>query len=187
MADVAAADVAAADVAVADVAVTMVAKAEASVAGVPDPELPWLTIAELGILRGVEIEDDHVVVSITPTYSGCPALREIQHDIRRRLANIGCPDAEVRTVLSPAWTSDWITAAGRTKLAAAGIAPPNPAGRPATGVRTALTLSGVRHRIPCPRCGSEDTAELSRFAATACQALYRCRSCAEPFNYVKEI
>jgi ring-1,2-phenylacetyl-CoA epoxidase subunit PaaD len=163
------------------------ALAEAAVAEVPDPELPWLTIADLGILRSVEIENDHVVVSITPTYSGCPALREIQHDVRRRLASVGSPDAEVRTVLSPAWTSDWITEAGRTKLAAAGIAPPHPATPPGSEHRTALTLSPVRRRIVCPQCGSADTAELSRFAATACQALYRCRSCAEPFNYVKEI
>ena len=154
---------------------------------VPDPELPFLTIAELGILREVEVEDDHVVVSITPTYSGCPAMREIHSDIRKRLTYAGYPDAEVRTVLQPAWTTDWITVGGRDKLTRAGIAPPSPGRTGATGGPIPLTLTAFMPRVPCPRCGSRDTEELARFAATACQSLHRCRVCAEPFNAVKEI
>ena len=156
-------------------------------ATVPDPELPFLTIAELGILRAVQDDGGRVVVSITPTYSGCPAMREIHHDVRRRLADAGYPDAQVRTVLEPAWTTDWITDAGRTKLARAGIAPPSVRGPETAPGPVPLTLRSIRRAIPCPHCGSRDTAELARFAATACQSLHRCRACAEPFTAVKEI
>lgn len=164
------------------------------VGAVPDPELPFLTIADLGILRGVDVVDDHVVVSITPTYSGCPAMREIHSDIQKRLICAGYANSEVRTMLQPAWTTDWITADGRDKLARAGIAPPasgqthgTPARSGAASGPIPLTLTGVRRRVACPRCGSPDTEEISRFAATACQSLHRCRACAEPFNSVKEI
>lgn len=156
-------------------------------ATVPDPELPFLTIAELGILRAVEVVDDRVIVSITPTYSGCPAMREIHSDVRKRLADAGYPVAEVRTVLEPAWTTDWITPGGRDKLARAGIAPPAATVRAQAPGPVPLSLTPTRPRIACPRCGSSDTEELARFAATACQALHRCRACAEPFNAVKGI
>lgn len=156
-------------------------------ATVPDPELPFLTIADLGILRGVDVENDRVVVSITPTYSGCPAMREIHSDLRKRLTHAGYPDCEVRTVLQPAWTTDWITADGRDKLARAGIAPPTPGRSTAPPGPIPLSLTAFRPRVLCPRCGSAKTEELARFAATACQSLYRCRTCAEPFNAVKEI
>ncbi len=153
--------------------------------GTPDPELPMVSIAELGILRAVEIEAGEVVATITPTYSGCPAMREIAADVRGRLESAGYPRVSVRTRLAPAWTSDWITDEGARKLHAAGIAPPHPARRPSGPVP--LTLSPTRLRVTCPRCGSADTALTARFGSTACKALYRCAACDEPFEYVKEI
>lgn len=150
-------------------------------AAVVDPEIRVLTIDELGILRSVE-EDPatgRVVVTITPTYTGCPAMDVIRADIRRALAAAGHPDAEVRTVHHPAWSTDWISDSGRAKLAGAGIAPPAPV-RP-RGV-VPLTLS-----VRCPRCGSPETEQLSRFGSTACKALWRCRSCSEPFDHLKAL
>ncbi|MFI6007757.1 1,2-phenylacetyl-CoA epoxidase subunit PaaD [Streptomyces sp. NPDC051243] len=153
---------------------------------VPDPELPMLTLADLGVLRGVELtEDGTVVASLTPTYSGCPAMAEMRADVAARLRDAGYPRVEIRTVLDPPWTSDWITPAGRRKLAEHGIAPPGPA--PRGGGPVPLVLSPTRHAVSCPRCGSADTEETSRFAATSCKALWRCRACREPFEYVKEI
>jgi ring-1,2-phenylacetyl-CoA epoxidase subunit PaaD len=153
---------------------------------VPDPELPMVTLADLGILRDVRQDGDAVTVTITPTYSGCPAMREISHDLRYRLQQAGFGDITVRTELSPPWSSDWITADGRAKLTAAGIAPPNSAGtRPAGPIP--LTLHLIPRTVDCPQCGSRRTVETSPFSATACKALYRCLSCQEPFEYVKEI
>ncbi len=147
---------------------------------VHDPEIPVLTIADMGILRDVTIgADGHPVVTITPTYSGCPAMDTITGDIRQVLAANGYPDATVRTSLLPAWTTDWMTDAGRTKLEAYGIAPPT--GRAAVrGGAVALTLS-----VRCPRCGSTDTREMSRFGSTSCKALWVCRACAGPFDHFK--
>jgi ring-1,2-phenylacetyl-CoA epoxidase subunit PaaD len=156
-------------------------------AGVPDPELPMVTVAELGILRGVREDGDTVTVVITPTYSGCPAMREISHDLRRRLRQAGYRCVTIRTELSPAWTSDWITPEGRRKLAAAGIAPPDPAAPHPPAGPVPLSLTAAPRAVTCPRCGSADTRETSRFSATACKALYRCQQCLEPFEYVKEI
>lgn len=154
-------------------------------ATVPDPELPMLTLADLGVLRDVALtEDGTVVASLTPTYSGCPAMAEMRADVAARLRDAGYPRVEIRTVLDPPWTSDWITPAGRRKLTEHGIAPPGPAPR---GGPVALVLSPTRHAVTCPRCGSGDTEETSRFAATSCKALWRCRACREPFEYVKEI
>jgi len=151
-------------------------------AATPDPELPFLTIGDLGILREVDESADGVVVTITPTYSGCPAMREITADLTGRLTAAGYSRVELRTRLAPPWTSDWITPDGRAKLARAGIAPP--------GARRAgavpLTL-GPRPAVRCPACGADDTVELARFGATACKALHRCRACAEPFEAVKAI
>jgi ring-1,2-phenylacetyl-CoA epoxidase subunit PaaD len=151
-----------------------------AVAAVVDPEIRAVTIEELGILRDVRRDGDQVVVTITPTYSGCPAMDVIRADIRAALRAAGYPDSEVVTVLHPAWTTDAITPAGREKLAAAGIAPPGPARHPSGAVPLRLSLR-------CPRCGSPDTEELSRFGSTACKALWRCRACAEPFDHVKAI
>ncbi|MFF6978578.1 1,2-phenylacetyl-CoA epoxidase subunit PaaD [Streptomyces sp. NPDC008343] len=153
---------------------------------VPDPELPMLTLADLGVLRDVELtEDGTVVASLTPTYSGCPAMAEMRADVAAHLREAGYERVEIRTVLDPPWTSDWITPSGRRKLTEHGIAPPGPAPRGAGPL--ALVLSPTRHAVTCPRCGSADTEETSRFAATSCKALWRCRACREPFEYVKEI
>jgi ring-1,2-phenylacetyl-CoA epoxidase subunit PaaD len=154
-------------------------------AAVPDPELPMLTLADLGILREVRAEGDRVIVSLTPTYSGCPAMQQMQQDVAARLAEAGLA-AEVRTVLSPAWSSDWISAEGRRKLAAAGIAPPNPAPRRAAGP-VPLTLTAPPRQVSCPRCGAAGARQTAAFSGTACRALYRCAACAEPFEYIKEI
>jgi len=154
-------------------------------ATIPDPELPMLTLADLGILRDVADQDGHLVVTITPTYSGCPALREIAHDLRHRLTQAGFAEVTVRTSLTPAWSSDWITAEGRRKLQQAGIAPPHQAPRNPGPVPLTLTLS--RRPVACPRCGSADTTQTAAFGATACKALYRCEACREPFEHVKAI
>ncbi|MDT9696884.1 1,2-phenylacetyl-CoA epoxidase subunit PaaD [Streptomyces sp. P17] len=154
---------------------------------VPDPELPMLTLADLGVLREVTLtEDGTVVAALTPTYSGCPAMAEMRADVATRLRDAGYTRVEIRTVLYPPWTSEWITPEGRRKLAEHGIAPPGPVSRPAAGP-VPLTLSPTRRTVPCPQCGSADTEETSRFAATSCKALWRCRACREPFEYVKEI
>ncbi|MFC8871056.1 1,2-phenylacetyl-CoA epoxidase subunit PaaD [Streptomyces sp. NPDC057148] len=151
---------------------------------VPDPELPMLTLADLGVLRDVEVtRDGAVVASLTPTYSGCPAMSEMRADVAARLRAAGYDRVEIRTVLDPPWTSDWITESGRRKLAEHGIAPPGAAPRGPVP----LVLSPTRPAVPCPRCGSRDTEETSRFAATSCKALWRCRACREPFEHVKEI
>jgi ring-1,2-phenylacetyl-CoA epoxidase subunit PaaD len=150
----------------------------------PDPELPMVTLADLGILREVHAEGARVVATITPTYSGCPAMREISADLRHRLRAAGYDDVEIRTQLAPAWTTDWITADGRRKLAAAGIAPPAGAARRGPA---ALSLGPTRTAVSCPHCGSADTERTADFGSTACKALYRCRDCREPFEYVKAI
>ncbi|MBF9073606.1 phenylacetate-CoA oxygenase subunit PaaJ [Streptacidiphilus sp. NEAU-YB345] len=167
--------------------------ARAAAESVCDPELPMLTLADLGVLRDVRIEDDGAVTAVlTPTYSGCPALAEMRADLDAALRSAGFSTVHVRTELSPPWSTDDITAEGRRKLAESGIAPPGRAPRrsggpiPVTltlGPRTTRTEDAVR----CPRCGSPDTEETSRFGATACKALRRCRACREPFEQVKEI
>jgi ring-1,2-phenylacetyl-CoA epoxidase subunit PaaD len=153
---------------------------------VTDPELPTLTLADLGVLRDVRTEDGTVVVDITPTYTGCPAMGTMRADLLRALHEAGFPDVDVRTVLAPPWSTDWITPEGRRKLAEAGIAPPGPAPRRDPGP-VPLHVGAPRRTASCPLCGSADTEELSEFSATACKALRRCRSCREPFEHVKEI
>ena len=153
---------------------------------VTDPELPTLTLGDLGVLRDVRIEDGTVVVEITPTYTGCPAMGVMRADLLHALHSAGFPEVDVRTVLFPAWTTDWITEDGRRKLAASGIAPPGTAPvRPSGPVP--LHLGPSRRTAACPLCGSPDTEEISEFSSTACKALRRCRSCGEPFEHVKEI
>ncbi|WIX88317.1 1,2-phenylacetyl-CoA epoxidase subunit PaaD [Amycolatopsis sp. DG1A-15b] len=159
--------------------------AEAVAATVTDPELPMLTLADLGVLRSVSESEGRVVVAITPTYTGCPAMDTMRDDLEHALVSAGFEDVEIRTQLSPAWTSDWISPSGREKLAAAGIAPPGAAPRRSGPIP--LTLSAPATRVRCPHCGSPDTEEQSRFGATACKALRRCRACLEPFEHVKEI
>ncbi|HSE10204.1 MAG TPA: 1,2-phenylacetyl-CoA epoxidase subunit PaaD [Nocardioidaceae bacterium] len=147
---------------------------------VPDPEIPVLTIEDLGILRDVEVDDaGRVRVSITPTYSGCPAMEAIRADVTAALKSEGYDDVTVDLVLSPAWTTDWMSEEGRRKLEAYGVAPPT--ARPSDGP-VPLTLS-----LRCPQCGSPDTRELSRFGSTACKSLWVCNTCREPFDHFKSI
>ena len=153
---------------------------------VVDPELPVLTLADLGVLRDVRMEDDGtVVVEITPTYSGCPAIGAMRADLQQALHEAGFDLVDVRTVLAPAWTTDWISDDGRRKLAQAGIAPPGAAPARQPGA-VPLDLGSPRRSAACPLCGSANTEEVSEFGATACTALRRCRECQEPFEHVKE-
>jgi ring-1,2-phenylacetyl-CoA epoxidase subunit PaaD len=147
-----------------------------AVGEVLDPEVPVLTIADLGVLRSVRHEGDEVVVAITPTYSGCPAMDVIRHEVELTLQALHV-NGRVETVLSPAWTTDWMSEEGKAKLAEYGIAPPT--GRRAAGpVLLSLT-------IRCPLCGSPDTTELSHFGSTSCKSLWRCNACREPFDHFK--
>ena len=160
------------------------ARAYAVAAAVPDPELPMLTLEDLGILRDVSTAGGRVVATITPTYSGCPAMREISHDLTYRLRAAGYADVEVRTRLAPAWSSDWITQQGREKLRAAGIAAPGAA--PVRSGPVPIMLV-TRVTVDCPHCGSNRTQRTADFSGTACKALHRCLACREPFEQVKAI
>ena len=146
-------------------------------AGVVDPEIPVLTIADLGVLREVAVTDGRVEVAITPTYSGCPAMHMISIEIQLALERAGFRNSKVRTVLSPAWTTDWMSEDGRRKLRNYGIAPPQAAS-------SRRALFGALE-VACPQCGSTDTEVLSEFGSTSCKALWRCKSCREPFDYFK--
>jgi ring-1,2-phenylacetyl-CoA epoxidase subunit PaaD len=136
---------------------------------IPDPEIPAISLVDLGIVRDVAWAGDTLVVTVTPTYSGCPATRVIEADIAAALRARGIDRLEVKRQLSPAWTTDWIGPAGRAKLEAYGIAPPEPAGGPRR----------------CPRCGSDDLKQVSPFGSTPCKAQWQCRACLEPFDYFK--
>jgi ring-1,2-phenylacetyl-CoA epoxidase subunit PaaD len=146
-------------------------------AAVVDPEIPVLTIADLGVLRDVAVNDGRVEVAITPTYSGCPAMNMIALEIELALEREGFGRPKVRTVLSPAWTTDWMSDDGRRKLLEYGIAPPQ-----AGSGRRALF---GEQQVVCPQCGSENTELLSEFGSTSCKALWRCKNCREPFDYFK--
>jgi len=157
--------------------VSAVERARAALASVCDPEIPVLTIADLGVLRDVRLDGDSVEVDITPTYSGCPAMSTIALDIEVALARAGFDAVKVRTVLSPAWTTDWMSEEGRNKLLAYGIAPPAP--------RSGRRALFGQDEVACPRCASRDTERLAEFGSTSCKALWRCRACREPFDYFK--
>ena len=146
-----------------------------------DPEVPVLSVLDLGIVRSVRVQGELVTVSITPTYSGCPAMSTIATDIRLRLLAEGITQLTIHHQLSPAWTTDWMTPAGRAKLAAYGIAPP--VDGTATGYL--LNLFGQDTAVRCPLCQSESTHLVSQFGSTACKALYQCNDCREPFDYFK--
>ncbi|MFZ9898613.1 MAG: 1,2-phenylacetyl-CoA epoxidase subunit PaaD [Gemmatimonadaceae bacterium] len=151
--------------------------------GVPDPEVPVISVVELGIVRGLEVtEAGAVTVTITPTYSGCPAMFEIEKDVRAALEAAGASSVEVRTVLSPAWTTDWIPESAREKLRTYGIAPPGKADSGAL-----VTLTRARPPVPCPWCGSSATELRSEFGSTACKAIHVCTSCRQPFDEFKAI
>ena len=155
-------------------------RAFAAAASVCDPEIPVLGIADLGVLRDVRVVDGVAEAVITPTYSGCPAMNMIALEIELALEKAGFARHKVTTVLSPAWTTDWMTETGKAKLTEYGIAPPT--GRRAVGGPVALALT-----VRCPLCGSPDTTELSRFGSTSCKSLWRCNSCKEPFDHFKAI
>ncbi|MCI0383552.1 phenylacetate-CoA oxygenase subunit PaaJ [Streptomyces sp. CNQ085] len=159
---------------------------------VPDPELLVVSLAELGVLRGLHLlAPGRVEVELTPTYTGCPAMEAMSADVERALREHGVAEVTVRTVLSPPWTTDAITAEGRRKLAEFGIAPPRPGTGGSAGAGADASGSGgpvaVNLAIRCPHCGSTDTTLLSRFSSTACKALRRCTSCREPFDHFKEL
>jgi ring-1,2-phenylacetyl-CoA epoxidase subunit PaaD len=162
---------------------TLRRSAAQTAARVLDPEVPVLTLADLGVLRDVtEDESGRVVVTITPTYSGCPAMDAIRADIRRALEEDGYADVTIETVLSPAWTTDWISSEGRRKLREYGIAPPEP--RRSSGP-VSLVLGLRPPVLECPNCGSDRTRELSRFGSTACKSPWVCETCLEPFEHFK--
>jgi ring-1,2-phenylacetyl-CoA epoxidase subunit PaaD len=156
-----------------------VAAVRALLEDVRDPEIPVLTIADLGVLRDVGWHDARLTVTITPTYSGCPAMSTIEADIRQVLHRAGVDDFEIKTQFSPAWTTDWLSREARQKLLAIGIAPP------VGGSTDKHSLLGLARMVGCPQCGSTNTELVSEFGSTACKALYRCRDCLEPFDYFK--
>jgi ring-1,2-phenylacetyl-CoA epoxidase subunit PaaD len=151
-------------------------------ATVPDPEIPVLSVCDLGIVRHVQADAEGVAVTLTPTYSGCPATEAIAEDVRSALLRAGAGRVAVSTRLDPAWTTDWISAEGREKLRRYGIAPPHtlPPG-------AARPVRLVPRAVACPRCASKRTTRLSAFGSTACKALYRCEDCREPFDYFKPL
>jgi ring-1,2-phenylacetyl-CoA epoxidase subunit PaaD len=175
------------------------ARVRTLVGDIPDPEIPVVTLADLGIVREVGLRDGGLRVVLTPTYSGCPATEAIRDQVRAVLAGAGHADARVDIVLSPAWSTDWIGDAAREKLRAYGIAPPARSAADGCGLtagsRAPIRVVGLRPRAAasadtdaqpeCPRCGSGDVEQLSRYGSTPCKALYRCRACAEPFDYFK--
>ncbi len=165
-----------------------IAAAWAALDQLSDPEIPVITLREMGILRDVRAAPDGLEVVITPTYSGCPAMGQIEDDVRSTLQAAGL-NARVTTQLAPAWTTDWMSEAAREKLRLYGIAPPcqrcAPAGTDLSVLRFVRRPAQAASPVPCPRCGSSQTVETSHFGSTACKALYRCLDCREPFDYFK--
>jgi ring-1,2-phenylacetyl-CoA epoxidase subunit PaaD len=153
-------------------------RARAALGTVTDPEIPVLTLDDLGVIRDVALNDGSVTVTITPTYSGCPAVTAMALDIEVALARAGFDKVAIKQVLSPAWTTDWMTEAGRKKLAAYGIAPP-------AAKASRRALFGEDDPLACPRCGSLQTSKLSEFGSTSCKSLWRCEACFEPFDAFK--
>lgn len=147
---------------------------------IPDPEIPVITIVELGVVRGVELKSDtEILVTITPTYSGCPAMKQMEDDVRTKLQENGFTDITVHMTYSPAWTTDWLSEEAKLKLQKYGIAPPE------ESTTDKSFLSGKPKTVTCPRCKSKHTTMISQFGSTACKALYQCKDCLEPFDYFK--
>jgi ring-1,2-phenylacetyl-CoA epoxidase subunit PaaD len=146
---------------------------------IPDPEIPVISIVELGVIRDVRPHGKAIEVDITPTYSGCPAMKQMEDDVRKKLADKGFESVQIRTIYQPAWTTDWLSAAAREKLRKYGIAPPE------ESTTDKGFLLGKERHVKCPRCGSQDTVMVSQFGSTACKALYKCRNCLEAFDYFK--
>jgi ring-1,2-phenylacetyl-CoA epoxidase subunit PaaD len=147
------------------------------IASIPDPEIPVITIEELGILRSVEMNNEELIITITPTYSGCPAMKTIEDEIKSVLKEEGIANAQVKTVYSPAWTTDWMTDEAKEKLEKYGISPPGKLSK-------LYSIAGDR-AVACPRCGSTEVTMVSMFGSTACKALYKCNKCLEPFDQFK--
>lgn len=148
-------------------------------AQIPDPEIPVITIAELGVIRDVLFNGDEVEIKITPTYSGCPAMKQMEDDIKSTLRKNGFEKIKITTVYSPPWTTDWLSEHAKDKLRAYGIAPPE------HSTQDKSWLSGKTKIVHCPRCKSPHTKLISQFGSTACKALYQCEECLEPFDYFK--
>jgi ring-1,2-phenylacetyl-CoA epoxidase subunit PaaD len=144
-----------------------------------DPEVPVLSVIDLGVVRKVEIEDEKVIITLTPTYSGCPAMNTISFDIRLKMAEMGYKNVEIKQILSPAWTTDWLSENGKRKLEAYGIA------APVEPSQNSISLFGRDPIVACPQCKSKNTEMVSLFGSTACKALYKCKDCLEPFDYFK--
>lgn len=147
---------------------------------IPDPEIPVITIIELGVIRDIEITDEtSISLKITPTYSGCPAMKQIEDDVRKKLSENGFKNITINTIFSPPWTTDWITPEAKEKLRIYGIAPPE------HSTEDKSWLTGKTKTIACPRCKSQNTKLISQFGSTACKALYQCQDCLDPFDYFK--
>ncbi|MEO5904886.1 MAG: 1,2-phenylacetyl-CoA epoxidase subunit PaaD [Gemmatimonadaceae bacterium] len=157
----------------------------AILAEVKDPELPMIDVVELGIVRDVSFDDGHLTVDITPTYSGCPAMQVIEKEIVETLASHGFDGARVRTVYSPAWTTDWMTGEARERLRVHGIAPPGRVEIDGGGIAELVSLRRAKPTPACPFCGSTNTVEKSEFGSTACKAIHFCNSCHQPFDRFK--
>lgn len=151
----------------------------ALISEIPDPEIPVITIAELGVIREVIVDGENVEVKITPTYSGCPAMKQMEDDIKSTLTKNGITNSKVTLVYSPAWTTDWIPEEAKEKLKKYGIAPPEKT------TEDKSWLTGKSKVVLCPRCKSQNTKLISQFGSTACKALYQCSDCLEPFDYFK--
>lgn len=147
---------------------------------IPDPEIPVISIIELGVIRDINVSDNtSITLKITPTYSGCPAMKQIEDDVRKKLAENGFTNITIHTIFSPPWTTDWITPEAKEKLRKYGIAPPE------HSTEDKSWLTGKTKTITCPRCKSQNTKLISQFGSTACKALYQCQDCLEPFDYFK--
>lgn len=151
---------------------------------VTDPEIPFIDVVELGVVRDIHIDDDRVTVDITPTYSGCPAMRVIERDIVDALHSHGFGDVSVETIYSPAWTTDWMSEETKKKFRDHGIAPPG-AARSDGGIAELVSIRRARPALQCPYCGSSSTVEKSEFGSTACKAIHFCNSCHQPFDSFK--
>lgn len=146
---------------------------------IPDPEIPVISIVELGVIRNIHVDGRSVEVEITPTYSGCPAMKQIEDDVKKKLAEAGFENIKIITSYNPPWTTDWLSHAARLKLQKYGIAPPE------ENTTDKSFLTGIPKTVTCPRCKSRNTAMVSQFGSTACKALYKCSDCLEAFDYFK--
>jgi len=145
----------------------------------PDPEIPVISIIDLGIVRSVNLTNNHLLIEITPTYSGCPAMKQIEDDIKKIVTDSGYPTPQIKMIYNPAWTTDWLTDEAKEKLRKYGIAPPEHTSMDKSGI------TGKPKKLACPRCASIDIKMISQFGSTACKALYQCNTCLEPFDHFK--